>query len=192
MKAREFQAFLGTMTGAPIGEVDKRTRPLREAGVIESGPRGPGAPDIEAVQATAMLLAMVSRRAVYSGEIFQIVSQLHAVPRVKGGREFLSGYQLGAAIASMISLNADWSEGLEVERIEIEENGKFAWLRLSGLNVLFTNDPTIREWVSDFPETYERQFASGAHRCFVIGGALLKQIALELADEDAPAEYAQA
>jgi len=190
MRAREFHALLSRATGATIGEIDQRTRFLRATGNVKSGARGLAAPDIETTEAACMLLAMVSRRASDAGEIFLKTANLTAIPI--GGGKLLDSAKLCTVIASIFSIPADWSDAMEVRRIEIEENGEYAWLRLAGMDILFSNDQTIREWVSEFPDAYENQYGASARRHFVVGGGLLYQAALEVAGADEPAKYAEA
>lgn len=192
MKAREFQMFLSTTTGATLGEVDQRTRFLREAGLIKSGARGSGAPDINAVEAACMILAMISRRASDAAQVFHRANMLPAVPRKISDRLFLDGATLGAVTASAISSPVNWNEGLTIDRIEIEESGEFAWVRMGTMSILFTDDEKVRDWITEFPDTYDKTCSSLARRCFVVGGALLEHVALKVTEQDAPAEYAEA
>ncbi|MCI5078241.1 hypothetical protein [Oricola sp.] len=192
MRAREFHQVLSMATGATLGEVDQRTRFLREIGVLQTGPRGHGAPNITPLEAACMLMVMVSRRAADSETVFVRANSLEAISRKAGGRDFLNGAKLGGVLASIISTPDNWTDGLAVDRVEVEENGEFAWLRMSGLDILFTSNTAVRDWVTQNPDAYSRQFDSSARRCFVIGGGLLHQIALELSERDEPAKYAKA
>lgn len=63
MRSRQLQELLARELGRPLGEIDKRCRGLRSDGLIESGPRGLGAPDLSPEDAALHLLSMVSRRA---------------------------------------------------------------------------------------------------------------------------------
>ena len=181
MKAREFQQFLAMETDATIGEIDQRTRFLRAAGKLQTGKRGPWAPDMKPAEAASMLLAMVSRRAADSEKMFERVADLQVVPG--GSAEHIKGMKFADALTSTLTSPNDWRRAARILRVEIDEEGRFAWFRLEGSDLLFTNDLKMRKWVEDQPDKLAVQFTSGAHRCLVIGGAMLGQIALEIAPD---------
>lgn len=191
MKAREFHALLANLTGATLGEIDQRTRYLRDHDLIATGPRGLGAPDLKPIEAALMLLSLVSRRAADAGPIMARAMDLTAIvpPDL---REW--PLEDTTALATVLMAGLSRAETM-FDRIEIMADGSMAWVdfALSDFRrrVLFTDEERVRSWVAEFPDTYDSQGVTVLGHRLVITGAVVAQIALELAD-DGEAGYALA
>lgn len=187
MITRELERILTFHSRYQPGEIDTRTRPLREHNLIPSGPRGVNAPDLEPLHAALVVLTMVSRRAADSGAVVMRAMDLKMVPR--------AGCNLDKPTTLAVMLAAGISAGSSLlKRMEITCDGEMAWATIivddAPVTLLFTDDPKVQEWVQCYPETYDAQGASYCGHRFVINGALIDQIKLEMED-DAPAGYAE-
>lgn len=185
MKARELHALLANISGSTLGEIDQRTRYLRDHELIATGPRGVGAPDLKPLEAALMLLSLASRRAADAGPVMARAMNLTLVVPPE-----LSEWPLGEtkALAPVIAAGLSKAEPV-FDRVEVLADGSMAWVdfALSDFRrrVLFTDDDRVRNWIAEFPDTYDAQGITVLGHRLVISGAIVAQIALELADDRA-------
>ena len=175
MKAATLRNFMVIATGSPEGEIEQRTRPLRDNNMIPYGPRGVHAPDIEAIHAALMLLSLTARRVAGVGKITIRASKLEAVER--------EGVEIrNANLADTLAQMFETEEFNNLQRLEVVEDGSMAWMRFPDKDVMFTDDENIIKLLKKNPSAYDDQGSGMArfHRTFGIG--LLKQIAFQIND----------
>lgn len=177
MNAKQFEELLAERLSIAGSEADQRMRALRTAGIVPVGARGRHAPDITAIQASLMLLSMVSRRAVDAGPVAHRASNLRGV-----NTPFAANTTLGAFLAALIQNPA---ESL-MRRVLIAEDGSSAWMLPDAPNV-------YDEWLWIEPGEVEEIKNSGCEpsnfgraylgRRFVIGGGAIAQIGIEISKD---------
>jgi hypothetical protein len=168
MTNRELQALLARLTGYPESEVDLRIRPLREKNLIPHGPRGPGAPQLDAGHVVVMLLAMVSRRATDALEIFGYAKDATLVSA--RGHAFQLPTNISLAEILTLAVKGECS----IDQIEIGSTGRFAYVSYDeggkSVKALFISDlaePKTRKVVTAQPAIYER-LGLGAQRFVLV------------------------
>lgn len=182
---RQLQVLISRFAACQPGEVDQRTRHLYEKNLIPQGPRGTAAPRMQPLHASLMLLCMVSRRASDAAAIMVRVMDLQAVVPAGSNSAIADGMRLAPTLAARLLEN-----GPKFDRVEILGDGSLAWAELNGQRILFTDDDQIRSDALESPSSYA---ATGSMYCghrLVITAGLAAQIALELAEHDSRAGFA--
>jgi hypothetical protein len=191
IKARELQAFMAHRSNRTSGEVDQRMRPLREAGVISSGPRGDNALPLTPQEAAYGLASMISRRAADALAVaLTFMRDCKYLEHPRHGEiisvdGFVDGIGAGVVLALLLAEPATF----DVHAFEISEDGRRAWLTLrvaDRLEVLFFCDDAaaIRKYVAGIESRYLNQGASTLGSRMVFGGGLIDELALKLRDSD--------
>ena len=131
MRSREVQQYLASITGRPIGEIDQRARPIREAMKIPTGPRGLHAPHMKLEDGMLHILTLPSRRVGDAGDVALKLARLNLVPHPVhpdlseafkgGGRQLMFWLIIGMR-------NGFQSAGFDFKSFELFETGDFAVL----------------------------------------------------------------
>jgi len=183
MRARELQATLAARTEYAAGEIDQRTRHLYQMSLIRSGPRGVHAPHMEPLEAALILLCLVARRPTEAGQVMARAMDLAPVlpPNVTAWP-----FDTLRSLTEFLMLPLSGHGGI-VNRIEVLCDGSMAWVEFTqaGLNlrVLFTDRTDIVARLSGGASVYDETGAMYAGHRLVLTGALLDQLALELAHD---------
>jgi len=192
VNAKQFEKHLAAATDYSPSEIDQRTRFLRQ---LESFPavRGTNAPDIDPIHAAMMLLALVSRRAADSQDVFHRLIELQVVPR--------SDLEPDSMVAMIHSMSVDKSAPLvtilalflmkrpdptrntwSVFDIAIRCDGSLARIRFgSGKTLIYTDRADVRELYGAVPPaTYDAFYTHYIGHSFVIGGLGLVKLAADI------------
>lgn len=169
MRSRELQQILANMTGRPIGDVDTRTRVLRALNEVSTGPRGPAAPHMSAVEWAWHLLALASRRVPDADRVVNTLNECSHQIDDKTADLFEVGagpLRIAALLAYTIEHGLNW-----IGNVEIDEEGRFAWVNVNRggkvERMFFSTDDSIDGEAADACLIGNR---------FVIGGAALLQL----------------
>lgn len=188
MRSRELQKILVTLTGRPAGDIDTRTRVLRllnnSGGMISSGPRGPAAPHMTAIEWAWHLLALVARRVPETDEVInRLVTCVHHkdddTSALFESRE--GTISLVAVIAYAIEHSLNW-----LGNVEIDEDGRCAWANVHRADaagkvgrMFFTTDPAVNGEMAD---------ATAIGNRFVLGGAAIMMLHKMFTEDAAAAD----
>lgn len=143
---RTFQRGLGSLLGYPEGQVDQRTRPLREKGLLSSGPRGLAAANITTVEAAMVLCCLAPLRANDASTIGLTICNLEFVP-IPGELEELFKLPNGrrASFGAVVGLLLSDPSALNWDRIEIAANGSMAVIFAGARRLMFVLDRRAAE-----------------------------------------------
>jgi hypothetical protein len=188
MNTRDLERLLVRYSGYQPGEIDQRTRPLREHSLIPSGPRGVNAPDLEPLHAALVVLTMVSRRANEGGSTAMRAMNLKLAPRA-GCR--LDSMDLATMLAGGLTMGSAF-----LQRLEIACDGSMAWATIiegrKTFRIFFTDEIRVARALKDDPSIYDATGGTYAGHWFIITGAIIDQILIEMKKtEPRPASYAK-
>ena len=178
MKSADLRQLLQRLSGYSPTEMDQRSRPLRNAGLINYGPRGRHAPDMSDLDTIMYLLSMVSRSAKDVAQVTKRAFYLPAVPHETRAPNI--GVELGLFVAGFFTPDSKKT----IHQIEIACDGSFAWadFEVGGhqFRVLFSDRPGTVDWVRDNPDAYDNQYAHYAGHTYIIRGGVIEQIRLKM------------
>jgi hypothetical protein len=180
MNTRDLERILVRYSGYQPGEIDQRTRPLRDHSLIPSGPRGVNAPDLEPLHAALVVLTMVSRRATEAGATAMRAMELKPAPR-PGCR--LDALNLAVTLAMGLTKGSAF-----LRRLEIACDGSMAWATIAHgrkvFRLFFTDDDRVLQALEDDPSVYDATGGTYAGHWFIINGAIIDQILIAIGDND--------
>lgn len=190
MNSKEFERLLAFLSGWTKSEVDQRTRPLRELGILDKG-AGRHTPDLTHVHASTMLLTLVARRATDSLEITRKLLQLRAVLPPKAP-EWLQLMLTGDRLVEALALVLASPDSAAIADLRIPTNASHAWMTIrrgtSSYRVWFTESDKGRQFVADDPDTYYAQGGTYVGHCFCMGEGAFAEIALSLREKNGSGE----
>lgn len=185
MNSKEFERLLAFLSGWTKSEVDQRTRPLRELGILDKG-AGRHTPDLTHVHASTMLLTLVARRATDSLEITRKLLRLRAVLPPKAP-EWLQLMLTGDRLVEALALVLASPDSAVIEDLRIQADGSIAWVTIrrgaTSCRVWFTASDEARQFVADYPDAYYAQGGTYVGHCFCMGEGAFAEIALSLREK---------
>ncbi|WP_252909935.1 hypothetical protein [Aliihoeflea aestuarii] len=162
--------------------MDQRTRTLREALKIPTGPRGVHAPHMDIGAAALHVLAMVSRRPADAADVAWRLFDCKLVrhPLHPGLSEAFQGEARSLATFLLMAMNRGLgSAGFAIKSFEFQEDGSYAWMnfdRRSLLNLRFvfsSHDAHANLDQADAADLYRNIDSRSAGNRFVIGAERL-------------------
>ena len=198
MRPRDVQNRLEKFSGYAAGEIDQRIRPLREVGILRSGPRGRHVPNAKLFEIVHMILAMVSRRPSEAGPVSIKAADLRLVPPPGviswNGIDFDNNeYPLAVVLSSLLrSPNL-----MGYRRLEVAIDGSRAWLTIDHdehgtLDLVFIEADMMSEAkrAAQDLKVYKNQGAAYCGHRFVVGVGVIRQFAFEIEDVSNTESYA--
>jgi hypothetical protein len=184
--AKDFEHILGRYARNP-GEIDKRVRAVRALYDLPTI-RGRHAPDLTYVQAVAMMLSLVSRRASEAGEIALKAMNLNLAPLTP----MAAHYDLNTSIINMI-LAPGRPTRWRFTRLEIREDGEFARMDFARpgfplvpewnlKSIIYSNDKALRRKILGEIDRYNAADRFNCEKRLVLSCAFLDQVASDLAE----------
>lgn len=189
MRAADLHKMLARETGAPLSEIDQRTRWLHQASIIRPG-RGRNAPQLDQLAAAYMIMSMVARRAVDAEKVARrLARELVAVPRSGVPAELQHDWEgkgplsFEWALFGMILDRVGRVKQFDIAGLEMSEDGGTAWVLFnSGRRLLFTDNKSAIRAIKKDPERYDRHRQAGIDRRLYIGSEFLADLAFRLED----------
>lgn len=194
MRARQLELTLAGLTPRSKADLDLRHRQLRAEGLLPTGGRGPNAPDIDARGAAIFLIACGASRV--ASDAAQGARRFGAaVPWGRGGHfadapTFWNAMEAilqdGETLASVhhvemrLPSGADWSNYKD-------ETALIVWTEDGALRqTTYVNKAAMKNLPPD-PIDQGKSFMIDAT---IMGGGLLAEVALAIAEDEEPAGYA--
>lgn len=172
MITREVEARLTALSGYQPGEIDQRTRPLRQHDLIPHGPRGINAPDLGPHHIALVILCMVARRAADGGPVAMRAMDLVYAPRP--GCPLDTPMALAVAIGTAVTYGSAFCR-----RLEVACDGSLAWLEVviegAPYRLLFV-EPDVAATIARHPMDYDATGAATCRHWFVMGPGAIDDI----------------